>query len=112
MERVEARLIHFCEGHHIVPFKGFLWVMVDDLAVKLECSHESIFEQVCGWFLASPFESHPDHAYEQIGLRIIEWWNGLCYGEPVNRNVDDPRRRNYRQAIDPDVLAAIFKPKS
>ena len=112
MERIQPRPIKISERDYIAPLKGFMWVMVDDLSVKVTCTHDEVIERVCQWYLATPFESHPDDPWGQIGLRIIHWWNAACNGQPANEDADDPRWHNYRQAIDPSFFTAITKPKS
>lgn len=112
LEQIETRLVHFSGADRIVPYQLFLWEMISDIAEKTESEFGTVFDAVCGWYPLSPFESHPEDPYLEISLRIVPWWQSLCNGRPANSSVYDPRKYNYRQDVDPELMAAIFKPKS
>lgn len=112
MTRIESRPVTITGISYIAPLKGFMWVMIDDIANKLAVTHDEVLERICNWYPMTPFEGHPDDPWGAIGHRVIQWWNGLIYGAPSNQSEDDPRWHNYRQAIDPDLIDAITKSKS
>jgi hypothetical protein len=110
-----SRAVHFCGTDRIVSVERAVWTMIDELAERLGTDDAGILETSACHPDDKPFESvfaYSSNPYDLITLRIIDWWNGLIYGDPVNENIDDPRTRNYRQDIDPALIAAMIKPKS
>lgn len=105
-----TRAVHFCGADRIVSVERTVWTMIDELAERLGTDDAGILEAAS--HQPDDVFSYSPHPYDVITLRIIDWWNGLIYGDPVNENVDDPRTRNYRQDIDPALISAMIKPKS
>ncbi len=85
--------------------------MVTDLSDKFQKPVPEIIEILAIEFNNDVFEEFEEEAPLEIERRIVSWWMTTWGNLPVNGNVDDPRHRNYRQDVDPEIINSIFKPK-
>ncbi|MBO9712682.1 hypothetical protein [Sphingomonas sp.] len=97
----------------LFSFPSGVWEMASDLSDNFKRPIPDIIEIVATWFEIEVFEGFGEDAPLEIERRIVKWWMTIWGDWPANGNVEKkPRRPDYQQDADPEVISSIFMPKT